>query len=142
MRGMTYPVKVKVENMDIIIQDVTGKLLNTNIKAGGELTISNPNVDKLLVSGQAVPVKFTLEQNFPNPFNPTTTIKFSIPKEVQVNLSVYNILGEKVKELKNEVMKPGYFEVEFDASALASGVYLYRITAGDFVQTKKMVLLK
>jgi hypothetical protein len=71
-----------------------------------------------------------------------TLPKFSIPKEAQVNLTVYNILGEKIKELKNEIMKPGYFEVEFNASALASGVYLYRIKAGDFVQTKKMILLK
>lgn len=52
------------------------------------------------------------------------------------------MLGEKVKELKNELMKPGYFEVDFDASAIASGVYLYRIKAGDFVQTKKMILMK
>ena len=142
MRGITYPVRVKIENMDISIQDITGKLINTNIKAGGEITISNPNIDKLKVFGQAVPVKFALEQNFPNPFNAMTTIRFSIPKEVQVNLTVYNILSEKVKELKNEVMKPGSFEEEFDASTVASGVYFYRIKAGDFVQTKKMVLLK
>ena len=85
---------------------------------------------------------YELEQNFPNPFNPATTIKFSIPKEIQVNLVTYNILGEKVKDLKNEVMKPGYYEVEFNASALSSGVYFYRIKAGDFVRTKKMLLLK
>ena len=85
---------------------------------------------------------FSLWQNYPNSFNPSTTIRFSIPKEVQVNLSVYNILGEKVKELKNELMKPGYFKVEFNASAVVSGVYFYRIKAGDFVQTKKMILLK
>jgi hypothetical protein len=95
-----------------------------------------------MVSGNLIPDKYALEQNYPNPFNPTTTIKFSIPEEVQVNLSLYNILGEKVKELKNEVTKPGYFEVEFDASMIASGVYFYRIQAGDFIQTKKMILLK
>ncbi len=142
LSGITYPVKVKVVNMDIRLQDVTGKEINTNVKSGEEVTISNQNIDKLMVSGQLIPEKYALEQNFPNPFNPTTTIRFSIPKEVQVNLSVYNILGEKVKELKNEVMKPGYFEVNFDASAMASGVYIYRIKAGDFVQTKKMILLK
>jgi hypothetical protein len=89
-----------------------------------------------------IPLKYALEQNYPNPFNPTTKIKFSIPKEVQVNLNIYNILGEKVKELKNEVMKPGNYEVNFKASSLASGVYFYRIKAGDFVQTKKMIFLK
>ena len=88
------------------------------------------------------PDKYYLGQNYPNPFNPSTTIKFSIPKEVQTNLTIYDILGEKVKELKNEVMRPGYYEVNFNAAALASGVYFYRIKAGDFVQTKKMLLLK
>jgi hypothetical protein len=152
MRGVTYPVKVKIENMDICIQDMTGKSINTNIRSGEEITISNQNIDKLIVSGKLLPNKFALEQNFPNPFNPVTSIRFSIPKEVQVNLSVYNILGEQVKELKNEIMKPGYYEVKFsaeggsasggNAAALASGVYFYRIKAGDFVQTKKMLLLK
>lgn len=97
-----------------------------------------------------LPNEFVIEQNYPNPFNPSTTIKFALPKETQVNLSVFNILGEKVKELKNEVMKPGYYEVNFDASMLASGIYFYRIQAGGhstssgqrFVQTKKMILLK
>ena len=89
-----------------------------------------------------VPSEYLLIQNYPNPFNPVTTIKFSIPKEVQVNLSVFNILGEKIKELKNEMMKPGYYEVEFYASSLASGIYLYRIKTGEFVATKKMVLMK
>ena len=89
-----------------------------------------------------LPTEFTLEQCYPNPFNPSTTIHFSIPKEVQVNLSVYNILGENIRELKNEMMKQGYYDVEFNASDLASGIYLYRIKAGDFVETKKMIFLK
>ncbi|HEY6907391.1 MAG TPA: C25 family cysteine peptidase, partial [Ignavibacteriaceae bacterium] len=88
------------------------------------------------------PAKFVLEQNYPNPFNPVTTIRFTIPKEVMVNLSVYNVVGEKVKELKNEVTKPGYYEVDFDASNIASGVYFYRLQAGDFISTRKMNLLK
>jgi hypothetical protein len=142
MRGMTYPVKVKVENMDIRLMDETGKLINTNVKDGEEITIANANINKVMVSGELIPDKYAVEQNYPNPFNAMTTVRFSIPKEVQVNLSVYNILGEKVKEFKNEVMKPGYFEVKFDASTIASGVYFYRIKAGDFVQTKKMILLK
>jgi hypothetical protein len=93
-------------------------------------------------SNNLVPNDFVLEQNFPNPFNPSTTIKFGIPKETKVNLSVFNILGEKVRELKDELMKPGYYDIEFDASALASGIYLYRIQAGEFVQSRKMVLMK
>jgi len=90
----------------------------------------------------STPIEYSLSQNYPNPFNPVTTIKFSIPKEVQVNLSVFNILGERVKELKNEVMKPGYYVIEFNATGIAAGVYFYRIKAGDFIQMKKMILLK
>ena len=142
MRGITYPVKVKVENMDISIQDVTGKLINRDIKAGEEITISNPNIDKLMVSGQLLPTKFALEQNYPNPFNPVTTIRFSIPNEIPVNLSIYNILGEQVEVLKNEVMKPGNYEVEFNATSLSSGVYFYQLKAGDYTAVKKMLLLK
>lgn len=142
MTGIKYPVRINAEGMDIRLQDVTGNEINTNIKSGEEITISNPDIDKVMVSGILVPEKFELEQNYPNPFNPNTTIKFSIPKESQVTLLVYNMLGEKIKELKNEVMKAGYFDVVFDASNIASGVYLYRIKAGDFVQTKKMLLLK
>jgi hypothetical protein len=108
------------------------------------------NYSKIININVTNPGSYFLGQNFPNPFNPITTIKFSIPEEAPVNLSVYNILGERVKELKNEIMKPGYFEVQFDASNLASGVYFYRIKAGDpstssgqvFIQTKKMILLK
>ena len=88
------------------------------------------------------PIEYILNQNYPNPFNPSTKIQFSIPQEVQVNLNVFNVLGERVKELKNEMMKPGYYEVEFNASSLASGIYLYRIKAGDFVEMKKMIFLK
>ncbi len=142
LRGVTYPVKVKADGIDIRLQDITGREINTNIKSGEAITISNPKIDKLMVEGKLLPDKYSLEQNFPNPFNPTTTIRFSLPKEVRVNLSLYNILGEKVKELKNEVMKPGNYVVNFNANALASGVYFYRIKAGDFVSTKKMILLR
>ncbi|HSD62459.1 MAG TPA: T9SS type A sorting domain-containing protein [Ignavibacteriaceae bacterium] len=108
------------------------------------------NYSKEVELDLTAPAEFELCQNYPNPFNPATIIKFSIPKEVLVNLSVYDILGEKVKELKNDVMKPGYYEVELDANDLASGVYFYIINAGDpstssgqdFIQTKKMILLK
>jgi photosystem II stability/assembly factor-like uncharacterized protein len=88
------------------------------------------------------PIDYSLDQNYPNPFNPNTTIKFGIKEETQVNLTIFNILGEKVRELKNEVMKSGYYEVEFDGSTLVSGVYIYKIQAGIFVESKKMILMK
>jgi hypothetical protein len=142
MTGVTYPLTVRVEGMDIRLQDETGNQINENIKAGDQITISNASINKLMVTGEMIPDVYALEQNYPNPFNPNTTIKFAVPKESIVNLSIYNVLGELVSTLVDEEMIPGYYEYKFNASNLASGVYLYRIKAGDFVETKKMVLLK
>lgn len=89
-----------------------------------------------------IPNTFSLEQNYPNPFNPSTTIKFSIPKESYVSLKVYNVIGEEVAAMVSEQMSPGYYNFSFDASKLTSGMYLYRLNAGDFVSTKKMILIK
>ena len=89
-----------------------------------------------------VPSQFALSQNYPNPFNPSTTIKFELPRTSQVNLTVYDILGREVSMLVNERREAGVHEVKFDGSNLASGVYLYRLQAGAFVSTKKLVLLK
>jgi hypothetical protein len=92
--------------------------------------------------------EFSLLQNYPNPFNPTTTIKFSIPsvetirRVVSTKLIVYDILGREISTLVNEVKAPGTYEVQFDASNLTSGIYFYRLIAGDFVQTRKMILLR
>jgi hypothetical protein len=89
-----------------------------------------------------LPKKYTLKQNYPNPFNPTTTIKYSIPKLSFVTLKVFDVLGNEVAVLVNEDKPVGKYEVEFDASNLSSGVYFYQIQAGDFIDTKKMILLK
>ena len=95
------------------------------------------------------PTEYKLEQNYPNPFNPATKIRYSIPNvtlsEVEgsrVVLKVYDILGNEVTTLINEQKEPGYYEVEFSASSFASGVYIYRLQAGQFVSTKKMMVLK
>ena len=91
----------------------------------------------------AAPLTFALSQNYPNPFNPTTTINYEIAKPVNVNLIIYNMLGEQVKILiDNQLIEPGVHSINFDASNLASGTYIYRLQAGDFVQTKKMMLTK
>ena len=91
---------------------------------------------------QSVPTKFALEQNYPNPFNPSTKIKYSIPTSSKVKLIVYDILGRKVAELVNQVQNAGYYEVNFNASNLSSGVYFYRISYSNQFLTKKMLLLK
>jgi len=95
------------------------------------------------VEGQPTgPNKSQLYQNYPNPFNPSTTIKFELPKASHVTLTVYDILGREVAVLVNERRNAGVYEVKFDGSNLASGVYFYRIQAGDYVFTKKLLLMK
>jgi hypothetical protein len=89
-----------------------------------------------------LPDSYNLYQNFPNPFNPMTTIRYSILSPDLVRIKVYDILGREVKTLVNELKQAGNYEVQFDASGLASGIYLYRIESGSFIQTRKMIVLK
>jgi parallel beta-helix repeat protein len=89
-----------------------------------------------------IPKEYILYQNYPNPFNPSTTIRYAVPKTVNVELKVFDILGREVKTLVNETKNPGYYEVQFNASNFASGVYFYRLKAGDYIKTGKMLLLK
>jgi len=88
------------------------------------------------------PTEFTLSQNYPNPFNPSTTIAYSVASEGIVELRVYSMLGEEVATLVNEVKQAGSFTTDFDASHLPSGVYFYKLQSGDFVTSKKMILMK
>jgi len=90
----------------------------------------------------AVPIRFLLYQNYPNPFNPTTEIRYQTSKLSRVTLNVFDMLGRKVATLVNEVQDAGFKQVEFDAKGLASGVYFYRVSAGGFVQTKRMLLIR
>ena len=101
-----------------------------------DLTIVN------VIAGGKLPESFELKQNYPNPFNPVTTINYSIPSNGNVELKIYDILGREVATLVNETKAPGNYEVNFNAANLASGVYFYQLRAGDFIQTKKMILLK
>jgi hypothetical protein len=89
-----------------------------------------------------LPVSYKLFQNYPNPFNPSTTIKYGIPELTGVELGVYNVLGSEVATLVNEEKERGVYSLTFNTSNLPSGVYFYRLQAGDFIQTKKMVLMK
>lgn len=98
--------------------------------------ITNINLNAL------VPAQFELSQNYPNPFNPTTRINFSLPKNSFVNLSVYDLTGRLIEEIVNSEMNTGSYTFEFNGSSLSSGIYFYRIRAGDFVETRKMILTK
>lgn len=106
------------------------------------LYLQNQFTDVKDHGGLLLPAEFNLAQNYPNPFNPTTTIQYSIPKSVNVEIKVYDVLGNEVATLVNEEKPAGVYEVEFDASNLSSGVYFYKISAGSFNETKKMILLR
>jgi hypothetical protein len=94
------------------------------------------------INGNETPVSFKLHQNYPNPFNPATTISYQIPKQSLVTLKVYDALGREVETLVNSVEQPGQKSVTFNSGNLSSGVYYYKISAGDFTEMKKMVVLK
>jgi len=112
----------------------------------GEFSYSS----ELEVNIETIPTEFALYQNYPNPFNPSTKIKYSIPSvethggaSVQnISLKIYDILGNEVAVLVDDNLSAGNYEIEFDASQLPSGVYFYSLSAGDFHQTKKMIVLK
>lgn len=101
----------------------------------GEGMLSSVDEEKFLY-------KLELKQNYPNPFNPTTTISFTIPLSQMVELKVYDMLGQEVAELVNEYVQGGSHSVQFNASHISSGIYFYKLKVGNFVQTKKLILLK
>jgi probable HAF family extracellular repeat protein len=95
-----------------------------------------------VVEVEVMPNKYELSQNYPNPFNPNTTIQFSLPKQTQLKIKLYNMLGEQVATIAEGMYEAGYHKVTFNASNLPSGTYIYRLESSDFVQVKKMILLK
>jgi photosystem II stability/assembly factor-like uncharacterized protein len=109
---------------------------------GRILKTTNGGITVVQQVSNEIPKSFSLSQNYPNPFNPNSKIKFQIPKSSDVKLVVYDVLGREVQTLINESISPGTYEVTFDGSNLPSGVYFYRLVAGNFVETKRLVLLK
>ena len=143
MSGVTYPLTVRVEGMDIRLMDETGKTVNVNLKDGEDIVISDGTIQKLMVSGEMIPAEYALEQNYPNPFNPSTVIEFSLPENVgNVKLSIYNALGEKVAELVNTALVAGNYQYQWNAKDVATGMYIYELRTDKFVSVKKMLLLK
>ena len=122
------------------ISDIQATSLNYRLKQI-DFDGSYEYSDEVLVDNPA-PSDYALHQNFPNPYNPATTITYSLPIKSQVDLVVYNTLGESVTQLVNEEKEAGKYSVEFNAAGLPSGIYFYRIQAGSFIETKKMILLK
>ncbi len=113
-----------------------------NIPVNQNLTLIEGGTIGINGIGEILPDNFSLYQNYPNPFNPSTTIRFEVPKSSFVNITVYDIMGREIKQLVNGMKNAGNYEVNFDGSNLTSGVYFYKMTAGDFSETKKLALVK
>lgn len=169
LRQGTNEVKVKVDTLNwtgwklkkVLLTDIPGSgsiefqginIVQTSVgSTSGRLFLDDCTSDIItdVKLAEGLPTTYQLEQNYPNPFNPTTTIRYAIPSSSLnatslqiVTLKVFNILGQEVATLVNEAKGPGRYEVKFDASGLSSGIYLYRLEAGNFVSTKKLILLK
>lgn len=144
-------IKVKYWDNDINQWDkVSGVILNTtdNLITFNESTVGNffiltgDSPTSVEDTKNTIPGQFVLKQNYPNPFNPSTTIEFSLPTRTNVELIVYNILGKKVAELANGNYESGNYSIVFDAKNLPSGVYFYQLKTDNFIQVKKMQLIK
>jgi hypothetical protein len=138
-----YPITLRVEGGNLSMKDnVGGTFINTIVKDGQSIVITNPAIESVNVNSIGIPIVYKLFQNYPNPFNPTTTIKYSIPQSGLVTLKVYDLLGKEVITLVKEEKTAGIYESVFDASHLSSGVYFYKLQSGNFIQSKKLILLK
>jgi hypothetical protein len=144
LNGVVYPVTISVDGLDISLADVIdGSFVNTTVKNGSSYVLTNNNINVLKVGSEKVmPTVYTLEQNFPNPFNPSTTIKFAIPEVSAVRLTIYNALGQRVAELVNNMLEAGSYSFNWDASDVASGLYFYELNTNNYSSVKKMMLLK
>ena len=136
--GLSWPGAVGDEPWD--------KPRNMDINAGVEIWNFFKNYSRQSVSAvkdrKELPEKFALSQNYPNPFNPGTTISYSVPSQSRVTLRIFDVLGREVSILINKEQPAGNYNVDFNGSELTSGVYFYRLYAGAFVETKKMVFMK
>ena len=124
------------------MKDINGQIVVATHGRGVWTVPENEVVTGIESNTNVIPGDYSLSQNYPNPFNPSTQIKFNLPSSSNVKLTIYDITGRKVKELVNQDLAAGVHTVDFDASNIASGVYFYRIQAGSFVQSKKMILMK
>ncbi|HEY3250131.1 MAG TPA: SBBP repeat-containing protein, partial [Ignavibacteria bacterium] len=127
--------------------DASGNIYVTgrSNQLGGSIITTIKYVPVLVsVQGQNtnVPTEYALKQNYPNPFNPSTIIRYQLPKDAFVSVKVYDLLGKEVAKLVDETKDAGYYEIVFDAASLTSGLYFYKMQAGDFVTVRKMVVVR
>jgi hypothetical protein len=149
IQAVSYPLSVKITNINFaggyVLREIADgvEIGSHTIVDGAEIVINNQNSSLLKISKQvALPTSYDLEQNFPNPFDPSTIIKFSLPNQTQLKLNLYNILGELVRTISDGLFEAGYHQVTFNAENIPSGVYIYRLESNEIVQTRKMMYLK
>jgi hypothetical protein len=146
LNSAAFPLTIRASNLNglkLRVKDgVGGTLANQQMEEGQPVTILHQIGNLRLTDDVELPADFELSQNYPNPFNPTTAVSFQLPEASQVKLVVFDLLGHEVAMLADEKKPAGVHNVQVDASGLASGVYLYRLTAGNFVQTRKMIVVK
>lgn len=136
--GITYQQSLET----FIASELRSGINNDNYPVGGESRIINGVLTSIDDFATEMPLNFELAQNYPNPFNPTTTISYTIPQSTQVRLAIFNMLGQKVMTLVDSNQSAGTYSIPFNATNLSTGLYVYRIEAGTYVATKKMMLLK
>jgi hypothetical protein len=146
IKSEDYPISIRTTGLSITLKyESNGMTITEEISPGDVITISDEKVATVEViekSSGSFPMEYKLFPNYPNPFNPSTTINFTIPNTSQVILNVYNVLGELISTLVNGELQAGYHGYKFNASKIASGVYYYSLKAGEFSETKKMLLVK
>lgn len=133
----SFPQSVQTEMAELQMSSFRNSS-GTNRIGGG----MNPISSQSAMPSAQIPTEFGLSQNYPNPFNPSTTIDFALAKDSHVSLKLYDLLGREVKSLVDEPLTAGYHRVTLDGSSLATGVYLYRMNAANFVMSRKLLLVK
>jgi len=133
-----YVSRFQLQNFDYVYGGFQGGFWDGENNVSGQLTVAEPTDAELA----DIPKEFGIDQNYPNPFNPATNIRYAVPQTSHVTIRVYNVTGQLVATLVNETRDAGYHNVVFDGTQLASGVYIYRMQAGDFTHTRKLMLIK
>ncbi|MBK7258014.1 MAG: T9SS type A sorting domain-containing protein [Ignavibacteriae bacterium] len=139
--GQAYEDTVRFTPTSAVAYSAKIVIVSNSVTSPDTVLVSTSGVASVALEGQS-PKEFLIDQNFPNPFNPSTTIRYGLPNRSHVTLLVFNTLGQQVSILQNGDQEAGYHEVRFDGANLPSGVYFYRMQTGSFTETKKFLLVR
>jgi hypothetical protein len=135
-----YPSTILADNSSSIF--ITGSAFSSGTGLGYYTVRYSLDPVGIIPISTEVPQSYALYQNFPNPFNPSTTIRFDLARSSDVRITIYDITGRQVDLISGKALRPGKYELDWNAGSLSSGVYFYTLSASDFVQTRKMILVK